>query len=186
MSEAAPEFDPATAATVGRVLAPHGLRGELKVQSFSDFPQRFDPGATLWLDGRPLTVERSRWQGKGLVLKLEGTDSREAAEALRGRELQAPLIEDLGEDTYYRDDLIGLKVLDGEGAALGTLAEILATGSNDVYVVRGSRGDLLLPATDDVIKSIDLAARTIVVEVIEGLAWVGGAPPREPRRVHGV
>ena len=171
MTAPTPEFDPEAAINVGLILAPHGLRGEVKVESLTDFPERFDPGATLWLDGAPLKVERSRWQGRSLVLKLAGIDDPTAAESLRGKELQAPPLAELGEDTYYRDDLIGLQVVDLQGEPLGAIADIFPTGSNDVYVVRGPRGELLLPAIDDVIKEIDLAGRRIVVEVIEGLEW---------------
>jgi 16S rRNA processing protein RimM len=71
----------------------------------------------------------------------------------------------------------------GAGEKLGALTEIFATGSNDVYVVRGERGELLLPATDDVITSIDVTSRTITVEVVEGLEWVGAtARKRRPPR----
>ncbi len=164
-------FDPETAVTVGRISAPQGLRGEVKVEVLSDFPQRFEPGASVWMDGRPVRIERSRWPGRGLVLKLEGIDDRTAAEVLRGRGLQAPPFEDLGEGTYYRDDLIGFKVVDPENHTLGILADIFPTGSNDVYVVRSSAGELLLPATDDVVREIDLGQRRMVVEVIEGLEW---------------
>ena len=182
MTPPTPEFDPQTAVNVGLIRSPHGLRGEVKVESLTDFPERFDPGATVWLDGAPLKVERSRWQGRSLVLKLEGIDDRMGAERLRGKELRAPPLAELGEDTYYRDDLIGLKVVDALGEPLGALADIFPTGSNDVYVVRGPRGELLLPAIDDVIKEIDLAGRRIVVEVIEGLEWDAGRAGTRSRR----
>lgn len=170
-SRRGPEFDAETAVTVARVLAPQGLRGEVKVQSLTDFPERFDAGSVLWVGDRPVRVQGSRWQGRALLLKLEGVDDRNAAESLRGQELRAPPVEDLGELTYYRDDLIGLGVVDERGQALGRLADIFSTGSNDVYVVRGARGELLLPATDDVIKNIDLERRMMLVELVEGLEW---------------
>ena len=184
-TSATPYLNPETAVIVGRVLAPQGLRGEVKVESLSDFPERFAPDAVLWLRGEPVRIEASRFQGRTLVLKIEGVGDRTAAEGLRGAEFTAAPIADLGEGTYYRDDLVGMKVTDEQGQALGELAEIFSTGSNDVYVVRGALGELLLPATDDVIKSIDVAARKIVVDVVEGLEWVARASGRARRPAKG-
>jgi 16S rRNA processing protein RimM len=149
----------------------------VKVESYTDFPQRFDHGSVLWLAGRPVKVEGSRVQGKALLLKLEGVDDRSAADLLRGQDMLAPPYEDLAEGTYYRDDLIGMAVVDAGGTTLGELSEIFATGSNDVYVVRGPRGELLLPATDDVVREIDAGGRRILVEVSEGLEWVRATRP---------
>jgi 16S rRNA processing protein RimM len=182
LTEPPPEFDAETAVTVGRILAPHGIRGEVKVEVLTDFPERFDPGATLWIDGAPIRVEASRAQGKAFLLRLQGIDGRSEAETLRGRELMAPRLDELGADTYYRDDLIGFSVVNAQGEGLGELADIFSTGSNDVYVVRGPRGELLLPATDDVVLEVDLPSGRLVVEVIEGLEWTA---PKAPRRAMG-
>jgi 16S rRNA processing protein RimM len=76
--------------TVGVIGAPHGIKGAVKVEVLSDFPERFEAGKALWLDGRMVKIESSRWQGRAVVLQIEGVADRTAAEALRGRELQAP------------------------------------------------------------------------------------------------
>jgi 16S rRNA processing protein RimM len=176
------DFDPGRALTAGRVLAPHGVRGEVKVEPLTDFPERFSPGSVLWLRGAPVRVVRGRWQGRTVVLKLEGLDDRDSAERLRGAELQVmPSPENLAEGVFYRDEVIGLRVIDENGADLGRLADILRTGSNDVFVVRGPRGELLLPATDDVVKSVDLDGGRVVVEVLPGLEWQP-ARQAQPRR----
>ena len=188
MTESPGEPDPKTAVTVGRVLAPHGIRGEVKVESLTDFPERFAPGSRLWLRGRPATVEAGRWQGRTLFLKLEGVDDRETAESLRGADLQAPAPTALEEGRYYQHEIIGLEVRDKHGAELGRVAEIISTGSNDVYVVRGRRGELLLPAIEDVVVAVDLARGQIVVELMEGLDYtpVKRAPAsRASRRAGG-
>jgi 16S rRNA processing protein RimM len=182
LTRPAPEFDPETAVTVGVILAPHGVRGEVRVEVLTDFPERFDPGGTLWLDGAPVRIESSRAQGKSFLLKLGGVSNRAAAETLRGRELMAPRLEELGEGTYYRDDLIGLAVVTKSGERLGELADIFSTGSNDVYVVRGQKGELLLPATDDAVLEVDLPAGRVVVEVLEGLEWTAPKAPALRRR----
>jgi 16S rRNA processing protein RimM len=173
---------PETPVTVGRIVAPHGIRGEVKVEPLSDFPQRFEAGSVLWLRDSPCTVERGRWQGRTVILKLEGVETRNEAEALRGKELTVPEAIELNDDgVYYLHDIVGLQVEDQGGAALGSLAEVLSTGATDVYVVRGDRGELLLPALDDVILDIDLTNRRIVVEVPEGIEYQGTAAKARPR-----
>jgi 16S rRNA processing protein RimM len=176
LSDAASEFDPNTAVTVGRVVSAHGIRGELKVESLTDFPERFRAGSRLWLEGVPRIIERSRQQGKMLIIKLDAIDSRTHAEALRGKQLMVPeaqAIED--ESVYYLHDIVGLQVVEDSGEALGEVVDVLATGSNDVYVVRGRRGEVLLPALDDVIKEVDLSARRMLVALPEGLDFQGPA-----------
>ncbi len=173
------DFNPESAVTVGRISAAHGIRGEVKVESLTDFPARFEPGSRLWLDGAFYEVERGRWQGKSVLLKLSGIETRSQAEALARKELlasEATPIED--EDVYYLHDVIGLRVEDTNGESLGQLADVLSTGSNDVYVVRGERGELLLPALDDVIREVDLTGGRIVVDIPDGIDFVKPAQPR--------
>jgi len=175
----AEEYDPKTAVTVGRVIAAHGIRGEVKVEPHTDFPERFKPGARLWLAGAAMQIETARRTLNLFQIKFEGIDDRTQAEALRGKELQAPPLSSLGEGTYYHHQIIGMGVEDENGAVLGRVADVFATGSNDVYVVRGDRGDLLLPATDEVIRRIDVERGSMTVEVLEGLEW---EKPRHERR----
>lgn len=156
---------------VGRVLAAWGLRGEVKVHPLTDRPDYFSPGRSLSLAGRPHTVEASRWRRGLLYLKLSGIDDREAAQALRGEYLELPESElaPLGEGEYYRYQLIGLAVESSEGLPLGRVASILSTPSNDVFVVQGDLGEVLIPAVDEIVKEVDLAGGRIVVEVVPGV-----------------
>ena len=156
---------------VGVVAAPWSVRGDVKVQPLTDFPERFQPGAGLWVRGSRREVRRSRWN-RGLVyLSLVGVASREAAEELRGVLLEVPEVDlmPLPEGQYYRFQLIGLEVRTPEGALLGHVAEILTTPSNDVYIVRGGPRELLLPAIEDVVKDVDLKAGRLVVEPLQEL-----------------
>jgi 16S rRNA processing protein RimM len=159
--------------TVGRVLAPHGIRGELKVQPLTDFPQRFDAGSRLWLNGQEWVVERGRWAGRGgVILKLRGLETRNDAETLRNAEFTVPEATALEQEgVYYLHDIVGLPVFDAAGKALGKLEQVFNSGSTDVYVIRGERGELLLPALDDVITQVDIAGGRIVVDVPEGIEW---------------
>ncbi len=156
---------------MGRVLSTRGVRGELKVEPLTDFPERFAPGQAIWVAGERREVEGGRQRGRQVLLKLAGVDSAEQAAALRDELLEVPEEEltALGEGRYYRFQLLGMAACDTAGEPLGTVVDILSTGANDVYVVRGPRGELLLPAIDEVIKEIDTEGGRMVVELMEGM-----------------
>ena len=156
---------------VGLIAAPWSVRGDLKVQPLTDFPERFQRGAALWVRGRRIEVQRSRWSRGFVYLGLSGIDSRGAAEELRGVLLEVPESEltPLPEGQYYRFQVIGLEVRTPGGRSLGRVDEILSTGSNDVYVVRGGPRELLIPAIEDVVLEVDLEGGRLVVELLEQL-----------------
>lgn len=157
---------------VGRVLRPWGLRGDLKVESLTDFlEERFRHGARVWLAGKEHTVERARTQDGYLYVQLSGIGDLDAAEPHRGRLLEVPesVLAPLDDDEFYHHQLIGLRAFTVDGLDLGAVAEVLATGGNAVLTVVGDRGEVLLPFIDDVIKDVDLAGGRITVELIEGL-----------------
>lgn len=165
------EFAPPDFLIVGHILAPWGIKGEVKVQVVTDFPDRFVPQKLVYLDGRPLRIESGRRHKQHLVLKLATIDSIQAAEKLRGHDLTIPRSElrPLPQDQYYPFQLIGLKLLTTEGEYLGQIADIMTTASNEVYIVESKRGQILVPAIEDVVKSIDLEKGEVVIEAIEGL-----------------
>jgi 16S rRNA processing protein RimM len=150
------------------------------VEPLTDFPDRFAPGETVWVRGRPFIVEDVRQHHKDLLLKLEGIDTPEDGEDLRDCLLEVPESElrPLAEGEFYRFQVVGLRVYDGEGNAIGKVTEVLPTGGNDVYVVRGPQGDVLVPAIDDVVREIDVAGGRMVVELMEGML-----PDRREKRV---
>jgi 16S rRNA processing protein RimM len=156
---------------VGKVVRPWGLRGDVKVESLTDFPDRFEPGETLWLDGVEREIEAVRWQKAALYLKLAGIDGTDEAEAWRDHLLEVPEtdLHELEADEFYHHQLIGLRVHTEAGEELGTVREVLPTGSNAVLVVRGPRGEVLLPFIQDVVKRIDLAGGSLSVELLDGL-----------------
>jgi 16S rRNA processing protein RimM len=156
---------------IGRIGAPWGIHGDLKVQPLTDFQERFQPGAVLWVRAGRREVRRSRWSRGFVCLGLVGVESRDAAEELRGALLEVPEAElmPLPEGEYYRFQIIGLDVQTPDGTLLGQVAEILSTPSNDVYVVRGGPRELLLPAIEDVVKQVDLEAGRLIVEPLQEL-----------------
>lgn len=152
---------------VGRVLGPFGLKGELRVQNLSDNPRRFSPQAKLWAGQQPVTVATSREAQGFLYLTFKGFSDRTSVERFRHAILQVPETElaPLAEGEYYRFQLLGLTVVDRQGVLLGTLEEVIETGSNDVYRVRTPSGtDILLPAIEDVIVAVDLAEKRMTVD----------------------
>ena len=187
-SSASSSSDPSSDATgqqlvaVAFIAGAHGREGEIRVKVTSDVPGRFDEGQTLFVsrdgiaaDGRTCRIANSRSTGsKGkdiLIVSLRGFSDRDQALKLAGFWLcipqsEVPAPED-GE--YFHYQLIGLKVRTVDGEYLGGLAEILETGSNDVYVVSGTDGDILVPALSRVIREINIDACLMVVDLPEGL-----------------
>jgi 16S rRNA processing protein RimM len=156
---------------IGRVVAPWGIRGEVKVEVQTDFPDRFSCGEILYLQGRAVTIKSSRYRGNTVILKLDTIDSRNAAELIRGACLEVPSTElkPLPKGEYYRFQLLGLEVQSTEGRLLGTISNVIPTGSNDVYEISSDTGVFLIPATDEVIKSIDIDKGCMVIEMLKGL-----------------
>ena len=160
---------------LGRVLSPWGVRGDLKVEPLSDTPDPFAPGRSVTVAGHTHVIERAHRRGHLVHVKLSGIDDRHAAEPLRDQYLLVPEsdLQPLDEGRYYRFQLIGLSVSSTAGEPLGRVSRILTTPSNDVFVVDGPLGEILVPAIDDIVKEIDLEGGIMTVEVVPGLI-----PPR--------
>jgi 16S rRNA processing protein RimM len=158
---------------VGKVIRPHGIAGEVKVQVMPGYGKLLASIRRIYLgDGRrPRRVLSCRPHQGALLLKLERVASRDDAEALRGAAvlISPEDLPSLPAGAYYPHQLIGLRVLRTSGEEIGRLSEILRTGSNDVYVVQKASGQLLLPALESVVRSVDLATGTMVVDVPAGL-----------------
>ena len=158
---------------VGAVTKAHGLRGEVAVQVRSDNPDRFAPGSEVFLsDGRTLTIERSHPHGRALLVKFAEVDDRTGADALRGQELSVPesWLPELPDGEYWPFQLEGCTVTTEDGVELGSVAEVIANPANDLWVARdGTGAETLIPALRDVIVSVDIAAKRIVVRDLPGL-----------------
>ena len=156
----------------GKIVSTHGVRGKVKLLPWADSPEFLLQFDTLWIGGRAYRVESSRVQKTCVLLKLEGIDTVEAASALRDKIVSIARADaKLPEGSLFIADLLGLPVYDGE-TLLGTLAEVMPTPANDVYVVKSEDGqEHLIPAVPDVfIKSVDLDANRMEVQVWEGMA----------------
>jgi 16S rRNA processing protein RimM len=157
------------------VVALFGVQGELKVLSLTDIPDRFVQLEAVYVAPTYARrrIESARpYKGDMVILKLEGIDDANAAEALRNASLEIPLDElaELPPDVYYQHDILGLLVRTLAGQEVGRVVDIMPTGGNDVYVVKASGGaQILLPAIKEVIKQIDLRRHVMYIDPIKGL-----------------
>jgi 16S rRNA processing protein RimM len=160
---------------IGRLGAPHGIKGEIKLFSLSDVPDRFEKLKVVWWagdQGRPecLTVAAFRPGERFHLIRFNEVEGRKAASRLTNGHLLLPRSQrgHLPQGQYFIDDIIGLAVEDESGHILGQVVDIIQTGSNDIYEIRGEgTRELLLPACREVILNIDLEKKRIRVRVPE-------------------
>ena len=162
--------------SIGKITGTHGVRGAVKLLSYSDSANLLGPDARIsvrYIDGRfsELTVGWIKPHKKGFLLFFKESATFEQASALAGAELlmERGLLPETEEDEYYWVDLIGLSVFSDEGAYLGRLESIFPTGSNDVYVVKSETKEILVPALESVVLKVDLSEGTMLVRLPEGL-----------------
>jgi 16S rRNA processing protein RimM len=158
---------------VGRVGRAHGIGGEVGVLVLSEVPSRFDAGEVVWLeDGRALTVERSRPHRAGLLVKFREVADRTQAEALRSALLVVPesMSPDLPEGSWWDHRILGCLVETEAGRNLGTVDDVIHTAANDVWSAVDEEGtETLIPVLNDVLVSVDVDHKRIVVREIPGL-----------------
>ncbi len=163
---------------IGKVVAPHGNKGEVKVYPLTDFPSRFTGTRRVYLTGpdyREILVDKARFHKGFVLLKLEGYDTINQAESLRGKVLTVPREElvKLGPGEYYLFEVIGLEVYTVDNRWLGTVKDVIRGPANDVYVVGPIGGDkekeYLIPALKSVVKGIDLKEKVMTIDPIPGL-----------------
>jgi 16S rRNA processing protein RimM len=154
---------------MGRITAPFGVKGWVKVQPETEAPGNLRAYKTWWIgrddDWREVAVAEARVQGRELAARLEGFGDRDAAAALRGNSVAVPRsqLPQARSGEYYWADLLGLRVVNAEAQELGRIEQILRTGANDVLVVQGDR-ERLLPFIADVIREVDMTAGVVRVE----------------------
>jgi 16S rRNA processing protein RimM len=159
---------------VGKLRRPHGLHGEIIMDVLTDFPERLHRGITLYVgpEYQPLRLRSHRWHTAALLVAFEGYDTPERAGELRNQLAYVTTADrpPLPEGEYYHHQLIGLKVISEQGEVLGKVTEILATGANDVYIVRAEIGaEILIPAVDEFVRAVDLEHGELRVRLAPGL-----------------
>ena len=156
---------------VGQIRAPHGVRGDVRIDPRTDVPDRFAPGAVLMCDRiGPLVVERVRGDATSPIVRFRGYESREKASELRNRFLRVPRTESrrATAGSYLWADLVGLVAETPSGAALGTVRDLVRAGETDVLVVVDEAGrETLHPMLESVVRDIDIDGGRIVIAPLE-------------------
>ena len=165
-SNTEPEF-----ITIGTIVSSWSLHGHVKVSVETDFPQRFSSASQVYVDNQPMIIDEANWHKGNVIVKFRGVDSEEEADELSGHiiEVHRSQLFSLKDGEYFHFQLFDLQVITSDGDVIGKISEILSIASADVYVVNGKSGDILIPATDEVIKSIDINKGTMIIEPIAGL-----------------
>ena len=146
------------------MLRPHGNAGELRVHAFNPELPNLQPGGDVYLLGERRRIERVREDRGQVLIGLEGLTRRGAVEEMRGALLEVAEEELLrGADEHFVYELVGLEVVTDGGRTLGRVSEVLSTGANDVYVVKGPSGEVLVPAIASVVQAIDVAGGRLFI-----------------------
>ena len=156
---------------LGQITAPVGIKGEIRVYPYLEQTRFSDIREVCMENGAFVKIEKLRSDKNMLVIKLSGTDSRNDAEALRGKYLYLPegAKLDLGEDTYLTDKLKGCRIVE-EGKELGIVTDIISRPYQDIYEVTKPDGKVFsIPAVKEFIKDVDTEAQIITVKLPEGL-----------------
>ncbi|MEW6686748.1 MAG: ribosome maturation factor RimM [Candidatus Edwardsbacteria bacterium] len=163
--------------TVGKITKTQGKQGEVTVQPLSDFPARLKKLEEVYLVDsqknreQQVKIQRVKQKGNTFIFKFEGIDSVETANQFKNYTLQIKIeeISSLVEDQYYIFQLLGLKVFDLNGDFLGEIAEIWELPANDVFVIRKEKREILIPAIKEVVKSVDLEHKEMIIHLMPGL-----------------
>jgi len=160
---------------LGKLRRAHGVLGEIPMEIYTQLLDLITPDQIIYIgeDYQPFTIVSTRWKQDLILLKLKEINDRTAASALTNQLVfikpdQLPV---LAEDEYYYHQLVGLNVFDSDGVYLGVLTQVMETGANDVYLVRAEDGgEVLIPAIDEMILSIDPGSEKMIVNKME---WYG-------------
>ena len=161
---------------VGVITTTHGVRGEVKVYSTTDGPERFLELEYVLLDTgrelRRLEIKNVKFFKNLVILKFDGVDNINDIEKYKGRSLWIPREEgsELSEDEYYIADLLGMTVVLEDGTEFGTLKDVMETGANDVYIIDSKdHGEVLLPAIKECILDVDIDKNIMTIHLMKGL-----------------
>ncbi len=158
--------------TLGKITAPAGIKGEVRVYPYTDELTRFAQISHVVTGQVSRAIQSVRYQKGMVVLKLAGVEDRNAAEGLRGQELLLPKDEmwEQPEGTYFIRDLIGMAVQTAEGTLIGELSDVIQNPAQDIYEIKKvGGGSFLLPAVSAFILDVDTASRLMTVRLIEGM-----------------
>lgn len=161
---------------VGKIVNTHGLRGEVKVVPWTDYPKVFEDIDFVYVKKKSeyerLDVKGIKYQKNNLIVRFSQITDINMAEKYKNQVIYAEreILGELPEGVYYIADLIGLDIVTEDGEKIGTVSDVFNTGSNDIYEVkREGKKNLLLPVIDDVVLNIDVDGGKITVRMMDGL-----------------
>jgi len=157
---------------IGKIVNAVGMKGEVKVISYSDDADRFEMLDYVYVDGERHEIENVRYKDSTVILKLSGICDRTAAEKSKNRiiMIEEEQLPELEEGQYYIKDIIGYEVTDESGDHIGCLEEVIKNSAQDIYRIRTEGGrDILVPGVGEFILEIDSKHETIKVRMMEGL-----------------
>ena len=157
---------------LGQIVTAVGIKGEVKVYPYTDILERFEEIDSLMIESKTAKINGVRYMKNMVILRLEGVDDRNAAEALRGKNLYIDRKDmwEMPEDTYLVKDLLGMTVMDPEGNRIGKLVDVIQNSAQDLYEIEREDGKkFLLPAVGEFVQTVNLNKRIMIVRLIEGL-----------------
>lgn len=161
---------------IGKIINTHGLKGEVKVSAWTDFPEDFGNLSYALTKHagmeKKLEISGVKYQKNNIIVKFREINSIDEAQGYKNSVLYVPkeALGELPENVYYIADLIDCAVFSAEGEKIGILCDVFSTGSNDVYDIRRENAkNLLVPIIDGVVKSVDTDNKKIVIKIPEGL-----------------
>ena len=157
---------------LGKITAPVGIKGEVRVYPYTDEPTRFSSIKKLDADGASFNIEQVRYAKNMVILKLAGIDTRNDAEQMRGKEvsIKKEMLWDIPDDTFFIKDLLGCTVVSEENSYIGILNDVIQNKAQDLYEIKKEDGHtFLLPAVKEFVLHVDTQSKRIKVRLVEGL-----------------
>jgi len=167
---------PARLVALGRVVSTHGVRGELRLLPYAFPCQTLRQGLTVWVQGKNgpggfYAIASVRSHEPVLLVKLQGIDTLTRARELRDAvvSVEEHLLAPLRDSEFYYHQVIGLKVCTLAGKQVGTITQAFFSGGHDVWVVRQGKEEYLIPVTEEIVRTIDIPGKRVIIEPLEGL-----------------
>lgn len=154
--------------SIGQITKPHGVKGEVKVFSLTDSLEEFKTLKKVYIDNVERRITSCKLQNDRVILKIDGIESMNDAEKYRNKYLKihredARILE---EDTYYIADLLDCEVFDTDGEKLGKIYDVIETGSNDVYWVKGGKKEVLIPALKEIVLEVNIEENKVLIKPV--------------------
>ncbi len=160
---------------IGQIVKVQGLKGDMRVYPLTDYKERFEELDWVYISDDTETkyeIEKVRYKGNVVILKIKGIDTINDAEKLIKKYLKIPRenARELDDDEYFISDLIGIKAYTVDGEYVGVLNDVLQTGANDVYLIKNDENkEILIPAIKKFVPELSIEDKKMIIDPIEGM-----------------